>query len=148
MSGLQSLDVTLVHADGELVNRRSLNVALHAACVLFKDGAKGAGSVADRDRGFVDFQRGDRECRELCRAAEEAGLAERAPDIKEVADTSDRFAHATLQVSHEYGSQTVRLTLMCSGYEGPDAPALKRFLALLLQAGGVRNEAVLRDLTE
>ena len=148
MSGLLSLDITLSHVSGFLMQQRSLNLALRAGCVLFDNGAKGSGTVAEPGRGFVDFALGDLDCRELCRAAEEAGLAERAPRVKEIVDTSDRCAQVVLVVSHEKGTRTLSLNLMCSGYEGPDAPALKRFFALLLDAAGVRNESVLGDLTD
>ena len=148
MSGLLSLDITLSHAGGFLMQPRSLNLALRAGCVLFDDGAKGSGTVAEPKRGFVEFALGDRDCRELCRAAEVAGLAERPPRVKEIADTSDRCAQVVLVVSHEKGTHTLALNLMCSGYEGPDAPALKRFFALLLKAAGVRDENVLGDLTD
>lgn len=148
MTGLLSLNVTLIHVDGEILKRQSMNLALHAACMLFDDGARGFGTVAEPGRGFVGFELGDRECRELCRAAEEAGLAERTPRVREVADTSDRSAHVTLVAGHEKGSHTLRLNLLCSSYEGDDAPALKQFFALLLKFAGVRDESILGDLTD
>lgn len=147
MTGLLSLNVVLIHTDGELMKRHTMNLALHASCILFVDGARGYGTVAEPERGFVDFELGDRDSRDLCRAAEEAGFADRAPQVQEVADTSDRSAFVSLQVSHEKGSRDLMLNLMCSGYEGPDAPALKRFLALLLKHAGVRDESILGDLT-
>ncbi len=146
MSELLLLDVALLHVSGFLMQHRTLNLALRAGCVLFDNGAKGSGTVAEPKRGFVEFALGDLECRELCRAAEEAGLAERVPRVEVVADTSDRFAHVLLVVSHEKGSHTLQLNLMCSGYEGPDAPALQRFFALLFKAAGVRDGSILADL--
>jgi hypothetical protein len=146
VSDLLSLDVALLHVSGFLVQQRSLNLALRAGCVLFDNGAKGSGTVAEPKRGFVEFALADGDCRELCRAAEEAGLAERPPRVKEVADTSDRFAQVLLVVTHEKGSHTLQLNLMCSGYEGPDAPALQRFFALLLKCAGVRDGSILADL--
>lgn len=147
MSGLLSLNVSLLHVDGEMMKRQSMNLALHASCVLFNDGPRGFGTVAEPSRGFAAFELADRDCRDLVRAAEEAGFADRKPVVSEVADTSDRTAQVTLHVAHEKGDHTLRLNLMCSGFEGADAPALQRFFALLLKLAGVRDESILADLT-
>lgn len=144
---LRSVDVALTVVDGDFGGRRSLTLALNAACLLFDPGPRGRGTVADPKRGFVEFPLAEADCLELCRAAGEAGFEERLPDVREVADTSDRCLRATLVVSHEKGTRTLVLNLMHSGYEGPDAPALRRFFSLLLRAAGVADEQLLRDLT-
>jgi hypothetical protein len=50
-------------------------------------------------------------------------------------------------VAHEKGSRTLELSLLCSGFQGPDGPALRRFFKALLDAAGVRDESVRHDLT-
>jgi hypothetical protein len=146
MSPLRSLTVSLVHAAGPFLRPR-LELAIHVSGMIFDAGAKGQGSVAERKAGFADFDLGDREFRDLCRAAEEAGFPDRIPQVEAVVDTSLRAAIVTLQVSHEKGMQSLRLPLMSSGFKGADAPALQRFFSILLTKAGIRDASILFDLT-
>jgi hypothetical protein len=147
MKPLQSLIVSLLHTESAQVASSWINLVIHFSCVLFDDGARGWCTVAEPERGFTKLQAGDGDCRDLVRLAEEAGFAERVPGVQEKVDTSDRFVQVLLVVSHERGSHTLRLSLLCSSYEGPDAPALRQFFARLLKIAGVTDESVIHDLT-
>lgn len=78
MTPLRSLAVSLVHAAGPFLRPR-LQLAIHVSGLILDAGAKGQGSVAEREAGFADFDLGDRDVRDLCRAAQEAGFPDRIP---------------------------------------------------------------------
>lgn len=148
MKEIQSLLVTVVHSHGDFGKPQYMTFALHFSCILWPTGAKGNGTVAEAERGFAEFELGDAECRALCRAAEAAGFGERVPNVQGIADTSDRGAHVSIMVSTELGTRFLLLNLMCSGYGGPDAAALRRFFLLLLRPTPLRHESILHDLTD
>ena len=55
MKELQSLNVSLVYSRGEMMGPLYIELALNVWGILIGPNARGQGSVADRDRGFVEF---------------------------------------------------------------------------------------------
>jgi len=143
---LQSLSVSLLYTSGPVQQPPLLRLALSLAGAPFPSGTRARGSAAVRERGFADFDLSAGDFDALRRAAEAAGFDRRVPRVEAVVDTSDSAAGLVLRVEHERGAFTLSLGLMCSGYDGPDAPALKAFLSLLLAKAGVRDPSILHDL--
>ena len=144
---LHSLTVSLTHASGPIGRVAGHNLSIFLSALRL-EAVKAAGSVSLRGRPTTEFSPTPEQIEALCRAAEEAGFADRVPVVEEVIDTSDRWAWVLLHVAHDRGARTLELHLLSSGYEGADAPALRRFFDLLLSVAGVADEAVRRDLAE
>lgn len=133
---IRSLSVSLLYSAGPLFQPQRLCLAVHASGGPFPQGPQGRLSATGRDLAIADADLSADEVDALCRAAGEAGFGDRVPRVSAVVDTSDSAAFLLLRVEHERGAFTLSLHLMSSGFEGPDAPALKRFLSLLLGKAG------------
>lgn len=68
--------------------------------------------------------------------------------MEAVVDTSDSAVAVLLDLAHEKGVRRIELGLLSSGYEGPDAAALRAFFAALLALAGVRDPGVWRPLAD
>jgi hypothetical protein len=142
---LRSLTLTLTHASGPIGRRPVLNLTLTFS------GAEGlpqfeAGlSVLDA-RGARQVPLRQEQFDALVRALEATGIEQRVPKVDGKIDTSDSSARLLMHVAHEKGSRLLDVDLLSSGYEGPDAPALQKFLGLLLDAAGVRDASIRHDL--
>jgi hypothetical protein len=123
-----------------------MDMALTLTGVRFADRTRASGTVVERGGDFIDFVRGDAEFSVLCDLAVNAGFAERVPLVDAVVDTGDYARLVVLHVAHEGGSRTLELSLMSSGFEGPDADALHRFLAALFDCAGTSVGMDRRDL--
>ena len=137
--GLHSLAVSLMLSTGPMGRPGRLRLALRLAGLA---GRAAGGSVAAPDGGVRDVDLTDAEFRELLRLAEEAGLPGRDPRVEAVVDTSDTSNVLLLRLAHEKGAHVLDLPMMASGYDGPDAPALRRFCGALLSMAGVRDGGV------
>jgi hypothetical protein len=136
---LHSLTVSLMLSTGPIGRPGRLRLALRVAGAV---GFPAGGSVvadgaAPRD---VDFT--DAEFRGLLRLAEDVGILERDPRVEAVADTSDTSNALLIRLAHEAGARAVELPMMCSGYDGPDAAALRRVCAALLAKAEVRDDVL------
>jgi hypothetical protein len=140
------LRVTLTVAKGPVFHPLRQVFSLYLSGMVYKEGLKFSGSVAELEQPFRNFAASEEEFQELCRAAGAAGLTERLPKVDAVVDTSDSSAWVLLHVETEKGARTLSLGLLCSGYEGPDAAALHRFFGVLLSLAKVRDESVRIDL--
>jgi hypothetical protein len=142
----RSLAVTLVVSSGPIGGPPRMDMALTLAGVRFADRLRASGTVVERGSDFVDFVPGDAEFSVLCDLAVKAGFAERTPLVDAVVDTGDYARLLVLHVSHEGGGCTLELSLMSSGFAGPDADALRRFLAALFDCAGTSGGMERRDL--
>jgi hypothetical protein len=142
---LRSLTLTLTHASGPIGRRPVLNLSITLGGVeglpQFEAGlsvldARGARQVPLREEPFGA----------LVRALEATGIEQRVPKVDGKIDTSDSSARLLMHVAHEKGSRLLDVDLLSSGYEGPDAPALRKFLGLLLDAAGVSDPSIRNDL--
>ena len=140
------LTISLTCADGPMFQPARQRLSLYFSGMLVKEELKGSGSVTERGRTPRDFSVRREQFQELGRAAGEAGLLGRLPEVEQVVDTSDRFAWVLLHVAHEKGARTLTLDLLSSGYRGPDAPALQRFFGVLLSLAAVVDGSILHDL--
>lgn len=141
---LRSLSVSLLVSSGPLGLPVHLRVALRGAGIA---GLTAGGSIADED-GIRAFLLEDADLRRLCRLAEDMGILERDPRVEAVVDTSDSAVAVLLDLAHEKGARRIELGLMSSGYEGPDAAAMKAFFAALLGLAGLRDPGLWRDLAD
>lgn len=140
----KSLTVELVYSAGPLPDHGILHAGLRLAVRLIGlAGGPKAGTAAEPGSGFRDFSLSDTDFLDLCRLIGELAWAERPPRVSARADTSDGWARLLLHVSHEGGGRTLALDLQSSGFEGDDAPPLRRFLSILLGAAGLRDVSAL-----
>lgn len=144
----KSLTVEVLYSAGPMPDHGLLHAHLRAALrVVGIAGGPNAGTAADRDGGFRDFSMSDGAFRELCLLVGELAWAERPPRVTSKTDTSDGWARLLLHVSHESGGRTLALDLQSSGFEGEDAPLLRRFFAVLLGSAGLRDDSARISLT-
>ena len=80
-------------------------------------------------------------------AMKATGLPARELKLEPLLDSSDRWAHLTLNINTLAGRRSVDVDMNTSSYEGPDAPALRAFLHTLLQVGKADDPGVWYDLT-
>lgn len=142
---LHTLTISLTHASGPIGRVAGHNLSLFLSAARLPD-LRTTGSVSLRGRPTADFSLTPEQFEELRRAAEAAGLPDRAPAVEEVIDTSDRWAWVLLYVAHERGERTIRLSLLSSGFVGADAPALHRFFDVLLRIAGADDASIRHDL--
>ncbi len=131
-----SLNVTLTCAAGRIGTPGRLILALRLAGIA---GIATAGTVAERDGGFRDFAPSADDVRALAEMADGLDFAR----VEARVDTSDTWHEIVLHVN----GRTLALALMSTGFEGDDAPALRRFFARLLGSAGVRDESLWVQLT-
>ncbi len=134
--------VSLTHADGPLGSPPRLRLSLYLSGLRLNDGVQARGTRA----GSQEFSMTAAQFEELGRTAKAAGFPDRLPVVEGKNDTSDRWAQVLLVVSIDGKSQTLDLSLLSSGFEGPDAPALRRFFSVLLSVAGIQDESVRFDL--
>jgi hypothetical protein len=121
-------------------------MSLYLSGILLDDGAQAGGTVAIDGEGFREYPVGSAEFAELFRSLESAGFPGRLPSVEGKNDTSDSWAAVLLYVSLDGAAQTLSLSLLSSGFEGTDAPALHRFFEVLLSVAGVRDNSIHLDL--
>jgi hypothetical protein len=136
------LTVSLTHADGPLGHPPRLKLSLYLSGLRLNDGVQARGTRA----GSQEFPVTAAQFEELCRTAEATGFPIRLPEVEGKNDTSDRWAQVLLFLSLDGAAQTLDLSLLSSGFEGPDAPALRRFFSVLLSVAGVQDESIRFDL--
>lgn len=73
---------------------------------------------------------------ELLRAL---GLPERSPDVQEVVDTSDGWAHISFHTSVEGRHSQLEISMHSSGFDGGDAARLRRLFRLLFDLAGYQG---------
>ena len=118
----RQLTVSLTHADGPVGRPPRLKLSLYLSGLRLNDGVQARGTRA----GFPEFSATAAQFGELVRTAEAAGFPGRLPKVDGKNDTSDRWAQVLLYLSIDGKSQTLDLSLLSSGFEGPDAPALNQ----------------------
>ena len=144
---LQSFSLTLTHRSGPVGRRPRLTLALTVDGVVGLPQFECGGSVAIGPRALSEFKLSPEQFQRLGAALEATGIETRVPKVDGRIDTSDTAARLLLHVALDKGSRTLDVDLLSSGYEGPDAPALRKFLGLLLDAAGVTDAGIRRDLT-
>lgn len=143
---IRSLTVSLTHVSGPIGRPPRQNLSLFLSGFLMDD-LHASGSVTLQSGTMTEFPVGPMDFEGLCRTAEAAGLIERVPNVTEVQDTSNRWSLVLLHVAHEKGSHNLSLSLLSSGFRGPDAPALQKFFDRLLTIAGVKDDVIRHDLT-
>ncbi len=78
---------------------------------------------------------------------EATGLPASEQQLEPLLDSSDRWAHMTLNVGTRHGRRSVDIDMNTSSYEGPDAPPFRAFLHALLKTAGAQDPGVWYDLT-
>jgi len=141
------LTISLTCADGPVFQPARQRLSVFVSGLLLRNELRFAGGVAERGGSMREFSATREQFETLGRAAADAGLMERVPRVEPVVDTSDHVTWVLLHVAHEKGTQTLTLDLLSSGYQGPDAPVLRRWFAVLLSLAAVEDDAVLHTLT-
>jgi len=111
--------------------------------MLLGDKADAGGTVAQGGAGIRTFAVSAPQLTQLHGLAKQAGFPVRTPDVQPRNDTSDGWSQVLLYVALDGTSRTLELSLLSSGFEGPDSSRLKAFLAALLQAADVKDESIL-----
>lgn len=62
--------------------------------------------------------------------------------VSEIVDTSDTAGHVQIRVEGSDIRREIRIPLLSSGFEGPDAEPLRDFLRRLLAAAGVESSEI------
>ena len=70
------------------------------------------------------------------------------PKIEARVDTSDCMSNNFLRIDLNGKQCIIDLPLMLTGFDGPDAPAVRRFFAKLLEIAGIKDDRAWRDLTD
>lgn len=143
---LQSLSLTLSLRAGPIGRQPRLIFALTLDGMIGLPQVECGGTVAVADRGFSDFKLTQDQFLRLCGALEETGIETRVPKVDGKMDTSDSSARILMHAALEKGSRTLDVDLLSSSYEGPDAPALRKFMGLLLDAADVTDLSIRHDL--
>ena len=68
---------------------------------------------------------------------EALGFPPKTPDVKERVDTSDSWWEVLLRIRRDAQMGELDLSLMASGYEGPDAARLEELFDAVLVAAGI-----------
>lgn len=108
--------------------------------VMERDPRQGTQDVREFDVAAADVA-------ELSRLLEQTGLPERDARIETIADTSDRWAHLTLNTARRTARRALNADIYASSFGGEDAPALKACLGALLRTANVQDGNVWYDLT-
>ena len=130
----------------------TLNLVVWARLIRYLDSVGGRMVVVERDprqeaESTHEFALARAEVEEVLRLLEASGLPNEEPGIEPLLDSSDRWAHMTLNVSTLKGRRSMDVDMNTSSYEGEGAPALRAFLHELLRVAGAGDPNVWYDLT-
>ncbi len=145
---LDGFSLTLTHRRGPVGKRPRLVLVLTLEGVLGFPQIDCGGNVAVGIGGIAEFRVTGDQFGLLCQALEKTGVETRVPKVDGKMDTSDTAARLIMHVAFFRVSRTLDVDLLSSGYEGPDAPALQKFLGLVLDAAGVNDPSIRFDLAD
>jgi hypothetical protein len=108
-----------------------------------------SGAVSEVEDGRVrSIAPAEEAVRSLLALADAAGLTSRKCRVTARVDTSDLWSVNLLRIDLDGKTTTLDLQLMATGFEGPDAVAVRDFFKRLLDLAGILDESTRRDLTE
>lgn len=141
-----SLELTIQASHG-LLGRIGGPKMFGRFCMLHAPGSRLAGaavSFVGRDEangGWREYEQPVSSEAALAVAAQidVLGMPARSPDVSQVFDTSDCWTNLLLQVKKDEQAVSFEVGMQCSGFEGPDADALRRLLHTLCALCGYQG---------
>ena len=130
----------------------TLSLVVWLRAIRYLESAGGRIVVVERDprqetESVREFALAEAEVDHVLQLLEATGLPAQEQHLEPLLDSSDRWAHMTLNVGSLSGKRTVDIDMNTSSYEGTHAPALRAFLHELLRLTSVGDPNVWYDLT-
>lgn len=130
----------------------TLSLVIWVRAIKYLDRTGGRMVVVERDprqdlEDIRELALSTAEVDELLRLLRATGLPDKQQELEPVLDSSDRWAHMTLNVAMRTSRRSVDVDMHTSSYEGPDAPILRECLSTLLRLADAKDPGVWYDLT-